>query len=137
VSDRANTAAARSVSYFGGAGIQHIAISVGDVVVTARALRASGAALLPVPANYYDDLAAKYDIDAATLTTWRELSILYDRTADGEYLQLYTAPFDDRFFFEMIERRGAYHQYGVANAPVRLASLAEWRSTHNITEASA
>ena len=85
-----------------------------------------------MPSNYYDDLAAKYDIDTATLATWRELGILYDRTPDGEYLQLYTAPFDDRFFFEMIERRGAYHQYGVANAPVRLASLAEWRATHSV-----
>ncbi len=130
VSERASTVAARSVSHFGGAGVQHIAISVGDIVATAQKLKALGAALLPVPANYYDDLAAKYEIDEKTLAMWCELGILYDRTPDGEYLQLYTTPFDDRFFFELIERRGAYQQYGVANAPVRLASLAEWRSNH-------
>lgn len=37
----------------------------------------------------------------------------------------------------MIERRGAYHQYGAANAPVRLASLAEWRSSHGAGERQA
>ena len=42
-------------------------------------------------------------------------------------MQLYTTPFDDRVFFEIIERRGGYNQYGAPNAPVRLAALAHWR----------
>ena len=43
---------------------------------------------------------------------------------------LYTTPFDDRFFFEIIERRGNYQGYGAVNAMVRLAALASWRATN-------
>ena len=115
------------MSQFGGAGVQHIAISVADIAATARALQRLGAPLLPIPANYYDDLAAKYDLPAAQLAELRELGLLYDRSAEGEFLQLYTAPFDQRFFFEIIERRQGYDQYGAANAPVRLAAMAGLR----------
>lgn len=127
VSERASTSTARLVSQFGGAGVQHIAISVADIAATARALKRLGAPLLPIPANYYDDLAAKYDLPAAQLAELRELGLLYDRSAEGEFLQLYTAPFDQRFFFEIIERRQGYDQYGAANAPVRLAAMAGLR----------
>ena len=42
-------------------------------------------------------------------------------TADAEYLQVYTQTFDDRFFFEIVERRD-YKGFGAANAPIRLAA---------------
>jgi 4-hydroxyphenylpyruvate dioxygenase len=116
------------VSTFRGAGVQQIAIRVEDLVAAAGALKAAGAPLLPVPANYYEDLEAKYDLDATLLAALREHGILYDRDASGgELLQLYTAPFDERFHVELIERRGDYAQYGAANAPVRLAAMALWR----------
>ena len=109
-------------------GVQQIAIAVPDLVATARALKASGAPLLPVPTNYYDDLLAKYDIESALLAAMRELGILYDREADGaEFLHLYLTPFDDRFHFELVERRGGYTGYGAPNAPSRLAAMALWR----------
>ncbi|MDB5850123.1 MAG: 4-hydroxyphenylpyruvate dioxygenase [Rhodoferax sp.] len=127
VSERASTSTARTVSQFGGAGVQQIAVAVPDLVATARRLKALGASLLPVPGNYYDDLEAKYDIAPALLATLREFGIFYDRTADGELLQLYTTPFEDRFFFGLIERRGNYQDYGVANAPFHLAALAQFR----------
>jgi 4-hydroxyphenylpyruvate dioxygenase len=41
----------------------------------------------------------------------------------SEYLQVYTESFDQRFFFEIVQRRG-YRGYGAANAPVRLAAQA-------------
>jgi 4-hydroxyphenylpyruvate dioxygenase-like putative hemolysin len=47
--------------------------------------------------------------------------VLYDRDGTAEYLQVYTETFDDRFFFEIVERRG-YKGFGAANAPVRLAA---------------
>lgn len=127
VSERENTSTARTVSQFGGAGVQQIAISVGDLVAAMRRLKAQGASLLAVPGNYYDDLAAKYDLDPALLASMRELGIMYDRDADGEFFQAYTTPFDGRFFFSMIERCGNYQQYGIANAPVHLGALAQWR----------
>jgi len=131
VSERPATAVARSVGHFGGAGVHHIAIEVEDVERCVTALRSRGAALLPMPANHYDDLAARYDLDPAQLARWRQLGILYERQPDGaEFLHAYTVPFDDRFFFEFIERRGGYTGYGAADAPVRLAALAQWQREH-------
>ena len=34
-------------------------------------------------------------------------SILYDRDEAGEYFQLYSRPYGDGFFFEIVERRTA------------------------------
>jgi 4-hydroxyphenylpyruvate dioxygenase len=128
MSERDNTSASRAVSNFRGAGVQQIAIAVADIVTTARALKAAGAPLLQVPANYYDDLLAKYDINASLLAAMSELGIFYDREPEGgEFLHAYLAPFDDRFHFELIERRGGYTGYGAPNAPFRLAAMAQWR----------
>jgi len=51
----------------------------------------------------------------------RASNILYDRDGDAEYLQFYTQNFEDKFFFEVVERRG-YRGFGAANAPIRLAA---------------
>ncbi len=128
VSERDNTAVSRSVSRFGGAGVQQIAIGVDDVVATVAALRERGAPMLPVPDNYYDDLEARYALAPGFLAALRASGVLYERDAQGEYLHAYSAPFDDRFEFEFIERRGGYDLYGSTNAPVRLAALAQWRA---------
>ena len=131
VSERDNTAVARSVSRYGGAGVQQIAIAVDDVIKLVSELRRKGAPLLPVPDNYYDDLAAKYDLEPAFLETLRACGVLYERGPQGdEFLHAYAAPFEDRFEFEFVERRGGYELYGSTNAPVRLAALAEWRTAH-------
>jgi 4-hydroxyphenylpyruvate dioxygenase len=109
VSERENTSASRAVSHFRGGGVQQLALSMNNLVASARALQAAGAPLLPVPDNYYDDLAARFDLDANLLADMRELGILYDRDGQGgEFLQLYLTPFDDRFHFELVERRGGY-----------------------------
>lgn len=132
VSERDNTSVSRTVSSFRGGGVQQIALAVGDLVATARQLLAQGAPLLPIPGNYYDDLAARYDIDAGLLAAMRALGILYDREpGGGELLQLYLTPFDDRFHVEMVERRAGYAGYGAVNAPFRLAAMEQWRQTRS------
>ena len=130
VSERDNTAVSRSVSRFGGAGVQQIAIAVDDLVATMSELRRRGAPMLPVPGNYYDDLAAKHDLEPSFLEALRAGGVLYERGAQGEFLHAYSAPFEDRFEFEFVERRGGYQLYGSTNSPVRLAALAEWRNLH-------
>jgi hypothetical protein len=52
-------------------------------------------------------------------------NILYDRSASGEFFQVYTDFFEDRFYFEIVERRGDYVGFGAVNAPVRLAAQDE------------
>lgn len=99
---------------------EHIAFAVDDLVATARAARGRGLEFLRIPANYYEDLDARFDLDPAFLGTLRELNLLYDRDADGEFLHFYTATVGS-VFFEMVERRGSYDGYGAPNAPVRHA----------------
>ncbi|MFE7853940.1 bifunctional sugar phosphate isomerase/epimerase/4-hydroxyphenylpyruvate dioxygenase family protein [Streptomyces sp. NPDC057403] len=100
---------------------QHIALATPDVVAAARRFRAAGGALLPVPANYYDDLAARFAFADGELETYRELGILYDRDAHGEFRHCYTRTVG-RVFFELVQRDGGYRGYGAVNAPVRLAA---------------
>ncbi|MEV1174113.1 TIM barrel protein [Nonomuraea sp. NPDC049784] len=97
---------------------QHVALACDDVVAIARRLRAEHPdLLLPIPANYYDDLEARHDnVDPAL----RELGVLYDRDEHGEFLHLYTVTVG-RVFFEIVQRTGGYQGYGAANAPIRLA----------------
>jgi 4-hydroxyphenylpyruvate dioxygenase len=99
----------------------HIALATDDVVAAARAFRAAGGRLLPVPANYHDDLAARYHLADDELETYRDLGILYDRDAGGAFRHCYTETVG-RVFFELVQRDPGYRGYGAANAPVRLAA---------------
>ncbi|MFJ3506082.1 bifunctional sugar phosphate isomerase/epimerase/4-hydroxyphenylpyruvate dioxygenase family protein [Streptomyces luteogriseus] len=100
---------------------QHIALATDDVVAAARRFRAAGGSLLPVPANYFDDLAARFDFADGELETYRDLGILYDRDDHGVFRHCYTRTVG-RVFFELVQRDGGYRGYGAANAPVRLAA---------------
>jgi 4-hydroxyphenylpyruvate dioxygenase len=120
-SESRGTATGRFVSAFAGAGVHQIALASGDIGRTVAALRAK---LLPVPANYYDDLAARCPLDAAAVAALQAQGLLYDWEAEGKFYHLYTEPFEERFYFEVLERRGGYDGFGAANAPVRAAALA-------------
>jgi 4-hydroxyphenylpyruvate dioxygenase len=99
---------------------EHIAFAVDNLVATARAARERGLEFLQIPANYYEDLDARFDLEPGFLATLQELNLLYDRDASGEFLHFYTATVGS-VFFEMVERRGNYDGYGAPNAPVRHA----------------
>ncbi|CCQ48418.1 xylose isomerase-like TIM barrel family protein [Pseudarthrobacter siccitolerans] len=99
---------------------EHIAFAVEDLVSTARSARDRGLEFLQIPANYYEDLNARFDLEPGFLATLQELNLLYDRDASGEFLHFYTATVGS-VFFEMVERRGTYDGYGAPNAPVRHA----------------
>jgi 4-hydroxyphenylpyruvate dioxygenase len=117
------TLSARFISEFFGSGVQHIAFSCDDIFAAVSEMRARGAGFLKIPDNYYDDIEAKYDLDAKTMAALRDNQILYDREGDGEFFQIYTHIFDERFFFEIVERRN-YSGFGAANAAIRLAAQA-------------
>ena len=88
-----------------------------------EAARLRGVEFLPIPDNYYDDLATRFEIAPERLARLRSLGVLYDRIRDGEFLHIYTRDFRDRFFFEIVERAN-YDLFGAANTPVRLAAQA-------------
>jgi len=123
-SQSSRTQSSRFLSEVFGSGVQHIAFATHDIFATAERLAANGVAMLSIPENYYDDLEAKVDLSPAELDRLKAANMLYERDGEGEYFQMYTATFDDRFFFEIVERRGGYRGFGASNAQVRLTAQA-------------
>ena len=115
------SAASRFIERMAGAGAQHIAFSCRDVFAVAD--RVPNELQLPIPENYYEDLAARFGLDDALTERLRAESILYDRDGQGEFLHFFTRTING-LFFEVLERRGGYSRYGEANAPARLAAQA-------------
>jgi 4-hydroxyphenylpyruvate dioxygenase len=125
------TLSSRFLNDYFGSGVQHIAFATDDIVATVNQLKANGVEMLSIPDNYYDDLEARTDLAAERLDVLRKHGILYDRDEAGEYLQAYTASFQDLFFFEIVERR-AYQGFGAVNASIRLAAQARQLSHHEL-----
>ncbi|MFE9015180.1 4-hydroxyphenylpyruvate dioxygenase [Streptomyces cyaneofuscatus] len=97
------------LEFYGGAGVQHIALATNDIVSTVRSMRAAGVQFLDTPDSYYDTLGEWAGETRVPVETLRELKILVDRDEDGYLLQIFTKPVQDRptVFFEMIERHGS------------------------------
>jgi 4-hydroxyphenylpyruvate dioxygenase len=123
VSESGRTGTGRFVSAFAGAGVHHIAFAASDVAAVAEAAAAARTPLLDIPPNYYDDLGARFGLEDAELELLAQRHLLYDRdTEGGSFLHAYTHAFRDRFFLEVVERRGGYAGFGAANAAVRMAA---------------
>ncbi len=123
IGDGGSTAVSRFLETFGGGGVQQIAFASDDLFAFVEQAQAAGVRFLTVSDNYYDDLSARFDLAPETIERMRSLGILYDRAKGGEFFHIYTRMFDERFFFEIVERRG-YDLFGAANTPVRLAAQA-------------
>jgi 4-hydroxyphenylpyruvate dioxygenase len=100
------------VEYYGGNGVQHIALHTKDIINAISSLRARGAKFLNVPAKYYDLLKARLDEAGMKikedLDVIQSLNILVDFDEKGYLLQLFTANLLDRptVFLEIIQREG-------------------------------
>ena len=127
VSESGGTATGRFLTTYAGAGVQHIALATDDIVQAVEQASARGARILGIPANYYEDIAAKWGLSDERIESLRQHNLLYDQDDKGEFLHAYTDTFDGRFFFEFVQRTGGYQQYGAANAAVRMAAQAQQR----------
>ncbi len=99
------------LEFYGGPGVQHVALNTGDILATVDAMRAAGVEFLETPDSYYDDPALRARIGEVRVPV-EELKarrILVDRDEDGYLLQIFTKPVQDRptVFFELIERHGS------------------------------
>ncbi len=114
------------LDFYGGAGIQHVAIATDDIVATVRALRANGVEFLATPATYYDALRDRVGAIEEETAILREQSILVDRDDLGYMLQIFTKPLQDRptLFFEIIQRRGSL-SFGKGNFKALFVSIEE------------
>jgi 4-hydroxyphenylpyruvate dioxygenase len=104
------------LAFYGGPGVQHVAIATDDIITTVRQMRVRGVEFLTVPATYYEtvlDRVGTIDEDIAPLA---ELGILVDRDDEGYLLQIFTKPVQDRptLFYEIIQRKGA-KSFGAGN----------------------
>ena len=105
---------------FLGDGIQHVALSVRDIVSTVRTMRENKVPFMRTPGTYYDMLPARLEettigaIDE-DIEVLRELEILVDGQAPGRYMLqvfcqdsagIYNDPDAGPFFFELIQRKG-------------------------------
>ncbi|OII64261.1 4-hydroxyphenylpyruvate dioxygenase [Streptomyces sp. CC53] len=97
------------LEFYGGAGVQHVALATNDIVATVRYMREHGVQFLDTPDAYYDTLGEWVGDTRVPVETLRELKILADRDEDGYLLQIFTKPVQDRptVFFEIIERHGS------------------------------
>ena len=97
------------LEFYGGPGVQHIALATDDIVASVRAMKAAGVEFLATPGSYYDELGSWVGRTRVSTCELRELGILADRDEDGYLLQIFTQPVQDRptVFFELIERHGS------------------------------
>jgi 4-hydroxyphenylpyruvate dioxygenase len=97
------------LEYYGGPGVQHIAVSTTDIVATVTELAARGVRFLRTPDSYYAQLPERIGEIDESIDDLRRLGILVDRDDEGYLLQIFTRPLGDRptIFFEIIERHGA------------------------------
>jgi 4-hydroxyphenylpyruvate dioxygenase len=131
ITESRETQTGRFVSAYAGAGVHHIAFGTPDIVAAVQDISAHGARILPIPANYYDDLAARHGLSDDELARLQALNLLYDADADGTFRHAYTDSFHDRFFFEIVERQG-YRGFGAPNAGVRMAAQAQLRPSDDL-----
>jgi 4-hydroxyphenylpyruvate dioxygenase len=97
------------LDFYGGAGVQHLAVATDDIITTVTHLSEHGVEFLQVPESYYKDLIGRIgDIDEE-IEQLRQLGILVDRDEEGYLLQIFTKPIEPRptMFFEIIQRKGA------------------------------
>lgn len=113
------------VEYYGGAGVQHIALNTKDIITAIRNLRARGMEFLTIPDSYYEILTenlkhsrTKIKEDMKVL---KELNILIDYDENGYLLQIFTKNMQDRptVFLEVIQR----HNHNVNMIEIMHVSL--------------
>lgn len=112
------------LEFFGGAGVQHVAMRTDDIVYTVSRLRARGIEFLKVPRTYYDALTERVGQIDEDIDVLAELGILVDRDDEGYLLQIFTKPITDRptLFYEIIHRKGA-KSFGKGNFKALFESI--------------
>jgi len=104
------------LDFYGGPGVQHIALRTDDIITAVRALRDRGVRFLRVPATYYDDARVRMAGIDLPWEALADLGILVDRDHEGHLLQVFTETMGDRptVFFEIIQREGS-RGFGAGN----------------------
>lgn len=117
------------LDFYGGPGVQHIAIATDDIIKTVSDLKSRGIEFLSTPPQaYYDAIPErlkehmhKFKEDIKEL---QKLGIMIDADEEGYLLQIFTKPVEDRptLFYEIIQRMGA-RGFGAGNFKALFESI--------------
>ena len=117
------------LDFYGGPGVQHIAIATDDIIATVSQLRARGIEFLSAPPHAYyeaipERLGVHMDMMKEDIAEIEKLAIMVDADEDGYLLQIFTKPQQDRptLFFEIIQRMGA-KGFGAGNFKALFESI--------------
>ena len=122
------------VEYYGGPGVQHIALLTDDCIDSVAKLKARGVAFLEVPPGYYEfvedriracpDAKMQASLRGLDWKRIKDLHIMVDFNETGYLLQIFSRPVTDRptVFIEIIQRVGA-EGFGAGNFQKLYASV--------------
>ncbi len=104
------------LDYYGGPGVQHMALATKDILATVSQMQKQGVSFLTVPHSYYTDLQTRIGKIDEPIDELERLGILVDRDNEGYMLQIFTRPVEDRptVFYEIIQRKGS-RSFGKGN----------------------
>ena len=117
------------LDFYGGPGVQHIAIATDDIIKTVSELKARGVEFLSAPPHAYyqaipERLGVHMEMMKEDIVEIEKLSIMVDADEDGYLLQIFTKPVEDRptLFYEIIQRMGA-KGFGAGNFKALFESI--------------
>jgi 4-hydroxyphenylpyruvate dioxygenase len=104
------------LDFYGGPGVQHMALATDDILTTVTRMQQQGVSFLTVPHSYYAELQNRVGKVDEPLEELERLGILVDRDDEGYMLQIFTRPVEDRptVFYEIIQRKGS-RSFGKGN----------------------
>jgi 4-hydroxyphenylpyruvate dioxygenase len=97
------------LQYYGGPGVQHIALATGNIMASVDTLRNHGVNFLRVPHSYYEEVGKRIGQIDEKIEDLDKRGILVDRDDEGYLLQIFSQPMQDRptLFYEIIQRKGS------------------------------
>src|SRR5690606_23359485 len=117
------------LDFYGGPGVQHIAIATDDIIKTVSDLKARGVEFLSAPPHAYyeavpERLGVHMNIMKEDISVLESLGIMVDADDEGYLLQIFTKPVEDRptLFYEIIQRMGA-RGFGAGNFKALFESI--------------
>jgi 4-hydroxyphenylpyruvate dioxygenase len=104
------------LEFYGGPGVQHIALATKNILETVSSMQEQGVSFLTVPHTYYAELQDRVGKIDEPVDELEKLGILVDRDDEGYMLQIFTRPVEDRptVFYEIIQRKGS-RSFGKGN----------------------
>jgi 4-hydroxyphenylpyruvate dioxygenase len=112
------------IDFYGGSGVQHVAMATDNIIYTVSELKRRGVEFLLVPESYYEDVLKRVGKIDEELKELKALNILIDRDDEGYLLQIFSKPVEDRptVFYEIIQRKGA-KSFGKGNFKALFESI--------------